>query len=220
LARSADKAVARAAVFAFSRLGFQEGFREVLDGALAAGVLNEEAYYGELAHALPFAPPREQARIARLLRNASPGYAAEIVAMLVGDGVLRVPGSEPARADLIALILANEPKMPSAIGQYDLIAAINHANWLVAVANLQASVLDKEGAEFILRRLSDPATDPRKVMAFLSSPHAERLYAVIGERARYLVLMERIALHSKQLPMNRDMAEIVELVGARLARLR
>ena len=84
---------------------------------------------------------------------------------------------------------------------------------------VRSSVLNKEGAEFILSKLNDPRTEPRKIMAFLSSEYGPRLFQLIGEKARFLIVLNKISLYSKQHPQNHDMSETVSLVNERLAQM-
>lgn len=109
--------------------------------------------------------------------------------------------------------------MPPALGRYDVLAAIRYANWLQATASLRASVMESQGAEFILNTLNDPATEPRKVMAYVGSEHMAQLVVRIDKRTRYLPLVEKVGSYARQHPHNRDMREIADAFAARVAAL-
>lgn len=96
---------------------------------------------------------------------------------------------------------------------------IRYSNWLQALATVRSSVMNKEGAEFILGKLNDERTEPRKVMAFFASEYAKKVVTTINQRARFGVALDRITLYSKQHPHNRDMKEIVDNTNRRLAML-
>lgn len=219
LSSSADIAVARSATFAFTRLGYLPGFDEVIDYGLKSSILNQDEYFGEMAHVLAFAPPGDQARLARALRRSKNSYAAEIIAMQINNAVLPATWSIDARSEIGALLGSTEPAFPEALGLYDLAAGVRYANWLNALATVRASVLNKEGAEFILSRLNDAGTDPRKAMAFLGSEFGPNLLQVIGDRSRFRPVFERISLYSKQHPQSRDMKEMVALISGRLSQM-
>jgi hypothetical protein len=216
LATSPDKVVARAATFAFTRLGFLPGLEDVLGNALKTSVIGKDEYFGEIAHVVAFAPPSDQARLAQVLRQSKNLYAAEIVAMVINSAALPATWSNESRAEFGLLLESTEPAFPQALGIYDLAAAVRYSNWLNALATVRSSVLNKEGPEFTLNRLNDPRTEPRKAMAFLSSEYGPRLFQLIDEKARFLAVFDKISLYSKQHPQNRDMKEIVGLVAARL----
>jgi len=216
LSASAESNVARAATFAFTRLGYLPGFEEVLGNAFKTSMLTQDEYFGEIAHVVAFAPSSDQARLARALRQSKNSYAAEIVAMQINSAVLPATWSTEARGEIGLLLEATEPVFPQAAGLYDLMAAVRYANWLNALATVRASVLNKEGAEFILNRLNDPGIDSRKVMAFLDSEYGPKLFQLIGEKARFRVVFEKISLYSNQHPQSGDMKEAVAEVAARL----
>lgn len=219
LATSSDKGVARSATFAFTRLGFSPSFEEVLANALKSSLINKDEYFGEMAHVVAFAPPSDQARLAQELRQSKNFYAAEIIAMTINSAVLPATWTSQARAEFGLLLESTEPAFPQALGLYDLAAAVQYSNWLNALAMVRSSVLNKDGAEFILNKLNDPRTEPRKAMAFLSSEYGPRLFQLIDEKARFLVVLDKISLYSKQHPQNRDMKEITSLVTAQLAQM-
>ncbi len=219
LATSSDKDVARAATFAFCRLGFLPGFEDVLGHAFKTSLITNDDYFGEIAHALATAPAGDQARLARQLRESRNRYAAEIVAMGINSARPPATWATETRAEFALLLESTQPVFTQSPGRYDVQEAVQYANWLNALAIVRASVLNREGAEFILGKLNDPGTDPRKAMAFLGSAFALRLYQLIGEKARFRIVLERMSLASKQHPQNLDMQEAVGLVTARIAQM-
>lgn len=219
LANSADKSVARTATFSFTRLGFLPGIEEVLRNALNTSVISTDEYYGEIAHVVAFAPSNDQGRLVHELRQSKNVYASEIIAMGVNSALFSANWTNEVRGEIGLLLESTEPTFPEAKGRYDLAVAVQYSNWLNALAVVRSSVLNKEGAEFILNKLNDSRTDARKAMAILSSEYAPRIFQLIGERARFLVVYERISTYARQHPQNHDMAESVGLISARLAQM-
>ena len=56
-------------------------------------------------------------------------------------------------------------------------------------------------------------------MAFLSSAFGPPLFQLIGEKARFRIVLDRMSLYSSQHPQNQEMREIVRGVTARLAEM-
>ncbi len=219
LSGSGDKGIARAATFAITRLGFVSGFEDVLSNGLASATISIDEYYGEIAHVVAFAPPPDQLRLAKILRQSKNPFAGEIIAMLTNSAVLPSNWSTEARAELSIMLEGVEPNFPSSLGVYDIAAAVRYSNWLQAFATTRSSVLNKDAVEFILSRLNDERTEPRKVMAFLISEYSEKFLMTINQRSRLLIALEKVAFYSKQHPQNRDMREIVETVTSKVAQL-
>lgn len=216
-ANSSDAGLARAAVLAFSRLGYPPGFEEVLASSRTRGIIDDNTYFGELAHVLPFAPASDQQRFAQMLGNSGNDYAAQIVAMLVNSGWALGSLSDQSRKSIANFLDRSEPEFAKAIGQFDFLDAVRYSAWLRATATLRASDFNKQGAELIMGKLSDPRTDPRKIMAFLVSEFGPPLVAQIASKERFSPLLQRIDLYSRQNPQNSDIREIVSQVSAMLS---
>jgi hypothetical protein len=214
LTNSSDDTLARAALFAFTRLGYLAGFEDVLLLAKNRRVIDDDAYLGELSHVLPFASGADQERIARLLGDSNNGYAAQIAAMNVNNGWSLGVLSSGSKMSLTALLEKSEPAFSPALGQFDYVEATRYAEWLRALATLRASNFNRQGAELVMARLGDPTIDPRKIMAFLASEHGSWLITQIGAKDRFTALVQRISLYSRQHPQNADMRALVDQVSA------
>jgi hypothetical protein len=153
LTNSEDLTVARAATFAFSRLGYFPDYQDVLLAARNREVIDDDSYYGELAHILAYAPAADQVRLAQVLRSSRNYYASQIVAMIINDAAVGAKISVGSRAELAALLDGVEPRFAMALGQFEFVDAIRYSAWLRAVATSNAPASDRQSAELIMIKL-------------------------------------------------------------------
>lgn len=95
LVASSDLGLAAQATFAYSRLGYPADRYEVLQRARATKILDDDSYYGELAHGLRFASPTLQSQMLAEMDAARNGYGAEVLAFTFGSEQI-VTQLEPA----------------------------------------------------------------------------------------------------------------------------
>jgi len=212
---SGDADVARTATYAYSRLGYFPDQERMLLAAKERGLLDNDAYFGELAHMLAFAPPRDQRALARTLRDSRNDYASQIVAMLAGNDAMRAKIAKETQEDLGSYLVEVEPQFAMGVGQFDLADSVRYSSWLYAVAVLQAG-RGQSTSDFIMTRLGDQRTDARKIMGYLASEHGPDLIAQVRDRSRFNPMLVRISEYSMQHPQSREMAEVVGLVRTRL----
>lgn len=211
--------LSRAATLAFSRLGYFPDYQDVLLAAKNRGIIEDDTYFGELAHVLAFAPPEDQEKLAHTLHSSKNEYASQIVSMIVNNAAVASKITPASRAKLTVYLESTEPRFSMALGQFDFVEAVRYSAWLRAVANLKASEFNMQGAQVIMAKLNDGNIDPRKVMAFLVSEFGPGLLSQIGRRSHFDSMLQRITLYSQQHPQNRDMKEIVEQVKIGLSAL-
>ena len=219
LSASQDLPLARAATLAFSRLGYLPDYQDVLLSAKDRGVIEEDTYFGELAHIFAFAPEADQERLAKTLRVSRNFYASQIVAMIVNNRPVAQNIAPRSRPELLAYLEDLEPSFSMSAGQFDFVEAIQYSAWLRAVATLKAPGANNPDAEVIMAKLADANIDPRKVMAFLISEFAPELLKSIGQKNRFDAMLMRIEQYARQHPQNTDMKEVVEQVKSALANL-
>jgi hypothetical protein len=70
--------------------------------------------------------------------------------------------------------------------------------------------------DIIVAKLSEPGTDPRKVMAYLSSPYAAALLAEAAPDSQVQKLAAIARRQSDQNPGNRDMRFLAEQIQAQM----
>jgi hypothetical protein len=162
LARAQDEELARRATYTYSRLGYFPDTQEVLTAARRRGLLSDAAYFGELAHVLPFATGADQASLAKAIRAARSEYARDILAMYL-NGDVQVTLSPDARSELLAFFEGLEPRFGINVSVYDLRVGLDYADWLRGITILKGLSSDAQRSEFIMRALAaSPSQDPAR----------------------------------------------------------
>lgn len=221
LTQSGQTDVARAATFTFSRLGYFPDSAEVLASAKNRGLIDDEAFFGELAHIAPSAPGNDQVNLLSKIRAGKSRYGADVLAYQIQETGSMKKFSSEAKVQLLYTLAENEPGFPvMAIGEYDLSDGIRYSTWLHAVATLERDTKHITYQDVVMARLGNEKIDPRKIMAFLSSTEGKRLIKDVGRRGPFESLHERITLYSKQLPQNQIMKEVVAEITATLSALK
>ena len=77
---SSDRRLGAVAVLDYSRLGYPNDRYEVLHRARGAGIIDDDAYFGELAHGLPFSELTQQLQMLDEIGASGNRYAHEVLA--------------------------------------------------------------------------------------------------------------------------------------------
>jgi hypothetical protein len=102
----------------------------------------------------------------------------------------------------LKLLSSREPNFPLALDSFGLVDAIKYAFWVHAVATLDSGLSGKEYAQIVLTRLSDPRTDPRKILAVFANPEGKRVINETAELKQLQLLLGRAQAYSNSLPQN------------------
>lgn len=216
-AQSQDPNLAREATYTYSRLPYLPDTLDLLTAAKARGLLDDTAYYGELAHLLPRARGANQVQLARMIRSSSNAYARDIVAMGF-NGSLNSNYSAETRGELLPFFEAMEPRFGITVSRYDYGQGSDYSAWLFALATLKVPGTDTQRADFIIQKLSDPLGDPRKVIAVLISPRGPWLVATAGNKARFDTMLAVINRYPGQNPPQiKTLTELVDYAKSIIA---
>jgi hypothetical protein len=109
-----------------------------------------------------------------------------------------------------------EPDFSPEVGLYGGTDALRYCTWLRASATLESARTGRNIDDIIVARLSEPATDPRKVLAYLSSWDAMSLLAEAAPGSQVQKLAAVARRQSAQNPGNRDMRELAQTIEARM----
>jgi hypothetical protein len=218
LMQSPNIYIARAATFAFSRTArHPPDFVAMLEEAKARKILDDDALYGEFAHAVRFASHPVQLEMITKIHRANNAYARDILASGFNHpSSLPMLGHAAQRA-LDSLLLQNEPTFGQALGEYGGFDAFRYSDWLSSVAMLQSGGSLARYNAFVLAALDDSRTDPRKIMAFLHSQQGAQLIKSVGA-VRLANAIRRIADYSDSLPQHQPMRDAVAEVKQRALR--
>ena len=114
------------------------------------------------------------------------------------------------------LLRATEPGFDYGVGRFGMTDAIRYTEWVRASATIESQKTGRNMDDIVIAKLSEPGTDPRKIMGYLSSPEAAPLLASAAPDSQVQKLAAIARLHSNQNPENRDMAEIAQLIESRM----
>jgi hypothetical protein len=213
---SSDQRVAREAVLAYSRLGYPSDRYRVLQRAHSTGLLDDDLYYGELAHGLRISAPAEQSRMLTELERRQNRFATEILASTFTNPqfIHQLGGIDQAR--LLKLLSDCEPAFPVAVDSFGMVDAIRYAFWIDAVATLDSTLNGKSWAQLVIAHLSDPNVDPRKTLAVFSNPEGKRLIKESADIGALRSLLARTQVYSDSLPQNVVVRSATRLFAAQL----
>lgn len=216
---SADLAIAREAALEYSRLGYPVDRYQVLKRAHAAKVIGDDAYYGELAHGLRLSSTADQSEMLTELEKAHNQFANEILATTFGVTRLLGQLDRAHQERVLRLLVDHEPRFPMAIDSFGLVDSVRYALWINAVATIDSMLNGKPYAQVIIRRLSPPGTDPRKILAVFSNPEGNRVLNETTDISTLYPLLERAQGYSYSLPQNATVASAVALFSSQLQAL-
>lgn len=215
-----DKLVARSAVFTYSRLGYFNDVETVLQNALKQEILEEDDYYGELAH-LSTAPSLETARRQNLLTSIvreNNTYAVEILMDSTARENALGNYSKEEIAALAGVFAKNEPNFPSATSQFGLGDAVNYATWLRATAKVNSALSGGSADELIVAKLQEKNTDPRKVIGYLISPEATPILSNAKLGSPTAELIKTAQAYANQFPTSAIIQQSVAEISSRAGR--
>lgn len=217
LAADPNKQIAHDAAMYYARLEYLPGTEHVLKQALESGALDTDSYYRELAHLITSAPTEKQKEFLAEIRASSNRLASDILAEALNSGQdFNAAPFLKSSEDMAKLLRATEPGFDYGVGQFGMTDAIRYTEWARASAAIESQKTGRNMEEIIVAKLSEPGTDPRKIMGYLSSPEAAPLLASAAPDSQVQKLAAIARLHSNQNPENRDMAETAQLIESRM----
>lgn len=210
LVRHPRKEVALAAMLSYSRLGYFADTEDLLLQAKVAGVIDDDGYYGELAHLLPYAPSHAQSKMLSKIAAGKNQYATELLATLPENPQVMKRIYPETKHLLLTYLLQNEPGFGIETGVFGMIESIRYAIWLHAVATIRSETSNNKYADVVLGYLNDPKIDARKIMAFLTSTKGKLLIATLAQPQLFEKARTSVVTYSKQYPQNEMMREAVQ----------
>ncbi len=202
LTESSDRKLAAEAVLEYSRLSYPSDRYQVLQRARAARVIDDDAYYGELAHGLRFAAPTQQSQMLSELEVARNAYGAEVLAATFASRELVAQLDSSARRRLFNVLSSREPDFPMALDSFGVTDMARYVIWMDAVATIESDLSGRSYADLVLGRLSAPRVDPRKILAVFSNPEGQRVIRESKDVSQLRALQARAQAYSNSLPQN------------------
>ena len=217
LAADSNQQVAAYAAMDYARLGYLPDTKQVLDQALQSGALPTDAYFREIAHLIPSAPPAKQKEFMAEVLKSSNRLASDILASgLNSDQESSAASFLKSSEDMAKLLRATEPDFGQEVGLYGGTDGLRYETWLRASATIESAKTGRKMDDIIVAKLSEPGTDPRKLLAYLSSWEAMPLLAEAEPDSAVQKLAAIARRHSDQNPGNSYMRFLAETIEARL----
>lgn len=199
---SPDQRLGAAAVLGYSRLSYPSDRYQVLQRARGANTIDDDAYYGELAHGLRFSSPAQQAQMLAEFEHARDMYGNEILAATFGNEESFGQLDRSAQAKLFKVLSSREPNFPLALDSFGATDMARYVIWMDAVAMIESKLSGKPYVELVLRRLSGPQVDPRKILAVFGNPEGQRVIRESKDVNQLRKLLSRAQDYSDSLPQN------------------
>jgi hypothetical protein len=219
LAGDSNKEVARMAVLTFTRVGFFPGADSLLRSAFQSELLSADDYHGELARLVLVVPPESQQSMLAELRIGSSAQASDKLA----EAITRNPAaadalSVDARAALVEIFRAAEPGFAQPPWAFELVDATRYNRWLRAMARVEGAGVGASADSAIVARLSQPDTDPRKVLAYLLTPEASALVEAAAPGSSVEGLAQIASRYAAQMPGNSVLSQVMRGIASRVGK--
>lgn len=164
-----SKEVGRAVALTYSRLGYLEDSVELLTLARTSGFIEDNDFYGDLAHLVPLAPSAEQSKILETIRVANNEFSREVLATNLNRAEFVETLSPDVVSQAKSVLELNEPAFTGSPSEYGMFDAIRYEKWLNAMRNLNDRGEARSSDDFLAKKLLEPGADPRKLLAVFSS---------------------------------------------------
>lgn len=199
---SSNADVARSAIFTLSSFGYLPGTPTLLANAHDRKVLNSDDYYGELAYNLARAPRTELPQMLDVILAGKSSHARDVISSMISDEQLKPREIDGDSIGKLSRFLADtEPSFPAPIGVFGLTDAVSYSYWVKSKGAVDGALLGIDSDAAIIKILSLPGTDPRKVLAFLSVPGAEKILEAAYMGSPAYALYQSAASYARQFSM-------------------
>lgn len=199
---SLDPRLAAEATIEYSRLGYPPDRYEILQRAHRAKKLDNDAYYGELAHGLRFSQPVQQLQMLDEIETSRNPYAHEVLAFTFSSEEAFSQLDAPAKARLFKVLSSREPNFPLPLDSFGALDMTRYVIWMDAVAEAESELSRKTYAESVLKRLSGENVDPRKILAVFAHPEGQRVIRESKNVDQLRRLLARADAYAYSLPQN------------------
>jgi hypothetical protein len=106
---STDKDIVNSAARVHSQLGYSANSLAVLEHAYKLGAITVDLYFGDMAHMLPSAPPKDQLILLKNIEAGNNRFARDVLAQMLADPAAGTALSSEVRAATARLLASWEP---------------------------------------------------------------------------------------------------------------
>jgi hypothetical protein len=219
LVYQSNKEVAHAALQTYARLNYLPDRQELLDYGYQNQLITADEYSQEMALGLPIAPAEAQSGIAARIQAVRNPFGAKVLAWTLRDAPARKSLTPESRKIALEALKQNEPVVQFALSHFGYGEGLEYANWLHTVASLNEELGKQSYLDTVTIALDSPATDPRKVMGFLTSRAGEEALQKYGANA-FKPSGERAIAFALQFPDHPVMTPMAEEIGMAIGKKR
>lgn len=198
LISSREQAVAVAAMFSYSRLGYRPDTISLLQETVMRGAFDNRTYLGELAHLFDSSPADKQLFIISEIDRGDGEYARQILAAAPVNSTR--PLCTGTRRALHDMLSRHEPGFSTALGEFGMFDAFTYANWLHTVACLQAGCATAAYDAIIMERLNANHSPAKKILAYLASDNGVPFLNRMGKRPT-AAMVQKVKAYAHALPL-------------------
>lgn len=218
LAADPNKQIAAYAATDYARLEYFPDTEYVLKDALKSGALDADSYYREMAHLIASAPSEKQKELLAEIAASKNPLASSVLANALNSGQdFNAAPFLKSSDDMAKLLRGTEPQFDNAVGKFGGVDGMRYNDWLRASAAIESQKTGQSMDDIIVTKLSEPSTDARKVLSYLSSPEAMPLLAQAAPDSQVQKLAEIARRQSNQNPGNTYMAQLADQIEARMS---
>lgn len=214
---SANATTAKIALQTYSRCGYQSDRGNLLELGLRRGLISQDEMAQELAVGLLAAPSDAQPGDASRLEQLDRSFGVDVLTQVLTTKEAVKQLTPAAQQRITQLLLRREPLMPMPIGEYGYNDGGRYADWLHTLALLAESNGEETYFDVVERRLSDVKSDPRKLLGFLTSPHARPLLANKTQAQKLRGAALRAVEFGRQFPNHAVLGQTSRYVSMRFA---
>jgi hypothetical protein len=211
---------AAGALIAYSRTGYRDTLLADLDYGLKRGLIDETSYSQELALNFVTMPPGMQYDAAQRLSAKNNAFGADVLASCLHSPETIARMLPRTREVVQSLLSRHEPEMSKAVGEFGIVDVIRYGNWLEVMALLSEAQGGESRTNFVFSRLGKPDTDPRKVLAYLSSPDGRRFMQAVGSRTALVPLVARAREPASHFPAHPTFSPMTDQMNEWLKQLK
>jgi hypothetical protein len=212
--------LAAGALLAYSRTGYQATLLADLDYGLKRNLIDETGYSQELAIDFAYMPAAMQYAAALRLRAKNNAFGADVLASCIHSPETIATMLPHTREVVQSFLARQEPEMSKAVGEFGIVDAIRYGDWLDVMSLLSEAQGGESRIKFVFSRLGKADTDPRKVLAYLSSPDGARFIQEVGSRTVLAPLVARAREPASHFPAHPTFSPMTDQMNEWLKQLR
>ncbi len=160
-----NREVQEAIVLVYSRLDYFDDSLSVLSNAHRKNIIDDDRYYGDMAHLSVIAPAEARSIIFDKILKSENRFSAAIIASYASANPYFVDGNSVKLLE--AILGKSEPVFDETRSSVGALQLAQYATWMKASANVSAVETGQPAMHYIEQQLMKDGQDPRKILAWI-----------------------------------------------------